>query len=89
MIALTIDQLKKQVICDKNITLHDNTYRYVDHNLKLATVGFMHIDGLIRNSDIILFSDNTVAIMRKRYSSMYIKNDDHSLIGNGSQDELS
>jgi hypothetical protein len=44
-------------------------YKYVNHDLGLATTGFKTIEGLHKNADIIRISPTTHAIMRSRYTA--------------------
>ena len=59
--------LKKKTLNDDNIIFDGKFYRYINYNDKLLTIGFSKKDELIKNKDIIRFSEDTIKRMKYRY----------------------
>jgi hypothetical protein len=65
-------QIKQQTLTLDNLTkTSDNVYRYVNHELKLATTGFMNKEGLLKNTDIIRFDTGTIKLMESQYKNLF------------------
>ena len=50
------------------IKTNDNIFRYINHNLKLLTIGYTKKENLIKNKDIIRIDSNTLELMKIRYN---------------------
>jgi hypothetical protein len=69
---INVKELKKEILIEENIIkTNDGVYRYVNHNKKLLTTGFMTKEGLLKNTDIIRIDGITLELMNKRYNEYF------------------
>lgn len=64
------DTIKIETLKNNNIEFHSGNYRYVNHNLKLATTGFRTRRILIAYSDAIRFDNGSLELMKERYEAI-------------------
>lgn len=58
-------------ISDYQIVYALDAYRYVNHTDKILTTGFNLLDGLTRNADCILATDDAITRSRERYKQAF------------------
>lgn len=63
--------LHRETTDPKNIDKTQGLFRYVNHEQKIATIGFVSIEKLKKYEPDIRFDTKTIEIMRQRYQEIY------------------